>query len=143
MLFVTATLAVSWSMFLGISHIPKYNDNLDYEKYFREQEAIWQARNETVLAEDSRRKAREAAQLNQVSLTHGVTALSLTVLGIVSGGLGLAIRVLYGARKSLRPGFAKALATACTTVATILLAGLTFGGIAYIVAMLFVIAFDD
>jgi hypothetical protein len=40
---VTATLAVSWPMFLGIGHSTIYRANTQSEKYDREQALIWDA----------------------------------------------------------------------------------------------------
>jgi hypothetical protein len=70
--------------------------------------------------------------MNRESSAYAVTALSLTGLGSIGGGLGLAIRRWYGS--------AKALAAACSTIAKIMLAGLMLGGTAYLGIMLLAVA---
>jgi len=140
---VTATLAVSWSMCLGIGHLTIYPANVHGERREREEALIWEARQEVGKAADCRRKADELGRRNAESLAYIITALSLTGLGIILGGLGLAVKAGYKPRNLVRPRLVDALADVGLTMGTVLLVGFAVGCIAYVGLMLFVLATSE
>jgi hypothetical protein len=138
MMVVIATLAVSWCILEGIGHLSIYPANTSGERNDRETAAALEKKNDVIRAAEYRRSAEEIGRRNQDSWSHILTALSLIGLGLISKGLDLTIRHRYGTRIPDQNGKAKAFAAACSTVATVMLAGLVIGGIGYLAAMAYV-----
>ena len=88
---VTATVAVTWSMFLGIGHLTIYRANVEGERAYMEEALVWETRQQSDKAADCRRQAEQWARRNAESLVYIITTLSLTALGIVTRGLSLAV----------------------------------------------------
>jgi hypothetical protein len=138
MMVVTATLAVSWSMCLGIGHLTIYRANVQAERAYMESALICETRQEMVEAVDWRRRADDAARENAESRRYIVTALSLTVLAIVAGGLSLAVKTVYHTRNLVRRSLVDTCIGACLTLSKICLVGLALGCLGYLAVILIV-----
>jgi hypothetical protein len=146
MMAATATLAVSWSMCLGIGHMSIYRANVQGERAYREEALIWEARQRAEKAADCRRKAEEWARRNEQSLAYIITALSLIGLAIAFGAtarLGLAVKARYQRRNLIEPPWVDALTNACSTLGVLVLVGFGLGCTAYVGIMLFVVATSE
>jgi hypothetical protein len=143
MMVVTATLAVSFFMFLGIASLVVYREGVRSEEYFRESAAVLKVRGEAAHAAEWQEMADEMARQRRHELSYSVTTLGLVELGIVLAGIGTALRVRFGPRGSARPGWTDALCSACSTGAMVLLIGFAIGGIAYVGILLLVLVGND
>ena len=139
MLVVTATLAVSWSMLLGIGHLSIYRANVRGERAYMEEALMWETRLESDKAADCRQKAKEWAQRNAESRLYIITALSLTVLGVVTRGLGLVAKAHSKSSSLSRRPLLDACVGACLSLSKICLLGLALGCFGYLVGMFFVL----
>jgi hypothetical protein len=138
-----ATIAVSWSMCLGVAHLITYRANLQGERIFREGAAVLLQQNESARAAEWRQIADDSARRNREGLVHIATAGGLTVLGIIATALGLAIRARSGARDPARPRRVDAFVNVCLTIGAIPLAGLALGCIGYAGLLILVLATAD
>ena len=134
-----ATLAVSWAMCLGIGHLSIYRANVEGERSDRKIAATLEKENKANLAAEWLVTAEEIGRRNQESRKYIFAALGLIALGLIAGGLRLALRRRSGNRAPDGCRLANAFAAACLTIAVIMLVGLALGGVAYLVAMAFVI----
>jgi hypothetical protein len=139
MMVVTATLAASWSMCLGIGHLTIYRANVQGERADMEEALMWETRQESAKAADCRRKAAEWARRNVESFLYIITALSLTALGIVTRGLSLAFKARSKTENLVHRPLMDACVGVCLTLSKICLVGLALGCYGYLVAMLFVV----
>ena len=143
LMVLTAILAVSWSMCLGIGHLTIYGVNVKGEKRWRDEAHEWEARQELEKAANSRRSAGEWAQRNSRSLAHITTALGLIGAGVVFGGLGLSVRTHCGTRYRTLPRWVHALSDIGIGLGAIVSVGLFLGFVAYIGIMVFVVATSE
>jgi hypothetical protein len=141
-----ATLAVSWSVCLGIGHLSIYPANVRGERAYREEALFWEKRQKPVPAAEYRLRAEEAARRNAESRASIITTLSLMGLVIVLGAtasLGLAVKARYRRRNLVSPPWVDALVDACLTLGAIVLVGFALGCIAYVGILLFVVATSE
>src|ERR1700758_2647231 len=103
MMVVVATLAVSWSAFVGIAHLAIYPRNVHFERTLREQALVWEAKHEAEKAAGLRQMAEECGRRNAESLAYIITALGLVGLGTATGALGLAFKGHYGKQNLVQP----------------------------------------
>jgi hypothetical protein len=143
MMVATATLAVSWSMCLGIGHLSTYRANVRGERAYREEALIWETTREIGKAADCRQKAEQWARRNAESRSYIITALSLLGLAIVLGAtasLALAVKAEYRRRNLAHPLWVDALADTCLILGAIVLVGFGLGCVAYLGLLVFVVA---
>jgi hypothetical protein len=138
MMVVSATLAVSWSMCLGIGHLTIYRANVEGERAYMESARACETRHEMLEAVDWRRMAEDLARRNAESRSYIVTALSLTVLAILAGGLSLAVKTVYHSRNLVRRSLVDTCVGACLTLSKICLVGLALGCFGYLAVGLMV-----
>jgi hypothetical protein len=138
MMVVTATLAVSWSMCLGIGNLTIYRANVEAERAYMEWALVCETRHEMVEAVDWRRMAEDAARRNAQSRSYIVTSLSLTVLAIVAGGLSFAVKKVYHTRNLVQSSMVDTCVGACLTFSKICFVGLALGCFGYVAGMLIV-----
>ncbi len=142
MMVVTATLAISVCMFLGVANLIAYVGHAGLERDRRKDAAIWEAKGEPGRASESRESADLQARLKQGCLSRGATTLALLGLGIGLQCFVLAVRATYGAESLDRSGLVKALAEASSVGTKVLLVALVLAGVAYVVCMLLILAED-
>jgi hypothetical protein len=141
-----ATIAVAWSMCLGIGHMTIYRANVRGEIAYREAALLGEARHDAAEAAERRQQADELANRNAESLAYILTTFSLIALAIVLGaiaGIGLWAQALYRKRDRVEPPWIGILARACSVLGVIVLFGFGLGCIAYFGGMMLVLATSE
>ncbi len=138
-----ATIAVAWSMCLGIVHLTNHRAKLQVEAAYRAMALLSEASHDAAKAAESRQRAEELAARNAESLAYIVTTFSLLALVVVLGvtaGIGLWAKALYRKRNRVEPPWVDIVAHRCSAVGVILLLGFAFGCTAYFGFVMFVLA---
>jgi hypothetical protein len=143
MMVATATLAVVCGTLNGAPAYNFYTFYASSEQRFREDAVIWEEKNQSARAEESRRLAEDQGEQKRSYLPGATTIPTLIVLGIVLGGVGLSITVLQRAGLSGRPRWLESLRATCWTGAKIVALGLSIGAILCFVLSVIVFLFED
>jgi hypothetical protein len=136
-----ATIAVAWSMCLGIGHLTNHRTSMQVEVAYREAARLWDAKQDTAKAAERRRQAEELANQNAESLAYILMTFSLIGLVVVLGataGIGLLAQALYRKRNRVAPRWVDIVARTCSAVGVIVMVGFALGCIAYFGITMFV-----